>query len=414
MSRQLPRIVIVNDASQVQGGATKLAVALAAALAQRGREVVFFAGDEGRNPDLVASGVEVRALGKSRLLDAPPMRAALDGAWNFAGAQFVGNWIRSAGRPDDVWHVHSWAQIWSPSVFRALEPVGRRLIVHAHDYFPACPNGAFWDHRAKEPCDAIPLSRPCLTRNCDKRTAFHKPWRLARHSLLKGRFTSADAPLLVMVHPAMRPAFERSGIAAERMVALRNPVEPMSRSRVRAEDNGAVLFAGRLSSEKGAILLARAAQRIGGQVVFAGDGPDIAEIRRLCPGAEVTGWLGRAELSEQFAKARALAMPSLWQEPFGLVAAEALALGIPVLASRAALVCKEIVSAGAGWEFEPSVKSSLDQALAAIFAASDDEIHQRSMAALRISASVAQPFESWVDGIEEIYRTEAAQARLRG
>ena len=44
------------------------------------------------------------------------------------------------------------------------------------------------------------------------------------------------------------------------------------------------------------------------------------------------GWLSRTELREAMAAARALLFPSRWQEPFGIVGVEALAMGTPVIA----------------------------------------------------------------------------------
>jgi glycosyltransferase involved in cell wall biosynthesis len=47
---------------------------------------------------------------------------------------------------------------------------------------------------------------------------------------------------------------------------------------------------------------------------------------------EVRGWVDRAELSSLYGRARALLMPSRWQEPFGIAGLEALAFGVPVVA----------------------------------------------------------------------------------
>jgi len=62
----------------------------------------------------------------------------------------------------------------------------------------------------------------------------------------------------------------------------------------------------------------------------AGDGPELS----LLGGVERLGWLGRSELREALRCARALLFPSDWQEPFGILGAEALAQGTPVIAMR--------------------------------------------------------------------------------
>ena len=44
------------------------------------------------------------------------------------------------------------------------------------------------------------------------------------------------------------------------------------------------------------------------------------------------GWLDRERLAALYRRARAVVMPSRWQEPFGIVGLEAMAFGVPVVA----------------------------------------------------------------------------------
>jgi len=96
-----------------------------------------------------------------------------------------------------------------------------------------------------------------------------------------------------------------------------------------------ILFAGRMTEIKGAAILAKAIPLIRRQmsvpvsVTFAGDGPESAEVQRLCPEANFPGWLSQTALQELAASHHVLAMPSIWPEPFGLSGLE---LGLPVAA----------------------------------------------------------------------------------
>lgn len=73
------------------------------------------------------------------------------------------------------------------------------------------------------------------------------------------------------------------------------------------------------------------------RVVIAGDG-DANYKRELQNAGEVQGvaltFLGHVSPSELFAQIDYLVVPSVWQEPFGLVLTEAARAGIPVLAAR--------------------------------------------------------------------------------
>ncbi len=94
-----------------------------------------------------------------------------------------------------------------------------------------------------------------------------------------------------------------------------------------------VLFAGRLVAAKGADDAVAAWQRagVGLPLVVAGTGPERQRIEAI-DGVEVLGWVPHAEVSSVYARARAVLVPSVWQEPFGIVGLEALAMGVPVVA----------------------------------------------------------------------------------
>jgi glycosyltransferase involved in cell wall biosynthesis len=96
-----------------------------------------------------------------------------------------------------------------------------------------------------------------------------------------------------------------------------------------------VLFAGRLVGTKGvrdAIEIWRRAAT-GLPLVVAGAGPERGSLPAL-DGLELRGWVPHHELPRLFARARALLLPSRWQEPFGIVGLEAQSLGVPVVAWR--------------------------------------------------------------------------------
>ena len=48
---------------------------------------------------------------------------------------------------------------------------------------------------------------------------------------------------------------------------------------------------------------------------------------------EITGYLSKKDVEARMKKASIIVIPSIWEEPFGLVAAEAMANGIAIIAS---------------------------------------------------------------------------------
>jgi glycosyltransferase involved in cell wall biosynthesis len=92
-------------------------------------------------------------------------------------------------------------------------------------------------------------------------------------------------------------------------------------------------YLGRLGPEKGVEIMLASAEEAGVTVRVAGTGQDSYrdELSRRYPSAE---FVGHVDSNEFLASVDALVVPSVWEEPFGRVAAEAAALGVPSIISN--------------------------------------------------------------------------------
>jgi UDP-glucose:tetrahydrobiopterin glucosyltransferase len=121
---------------------------------------------------------------------------------------------------------------------------------------------------------------------------------------------------------------------------------------------GAV-FAGRFSPEKGAAEAIAIAQLAGVQIDLFGDSYDAdyareqIEARRSDDGVAVHAAVPQRELWEAMARAAVVLCPAQWEEPFGMVAAEAQACGTPVVAFRRGALPEVIVDGTTGFLLEP-------------------------------------------------------------
>jgi glycosyltransferase involved in cell wall biosynthesis len=112
------------------------------------------------------------------------------------------------------------------------------------------------------------------------------------------------------------------------------------------------LWFGRLVPEKGAHLAIDAARKAGIALRVAGHAVDEVYFKeqiqpRLGPGVDYLGHLQRPELAAELAQAAVALITPCWEEPFGLVVAEALACGTPVVAfDRGAM--RDLISAEVG------------------------------------------------------------------
>lgn len=410
MRPALDRIVVINDLSRAMGGASALAVGSARRFAERGYQVAMLAGDV-PDPALAEAGIAVTGLGQSRLLGRGG--AFLDGLWNRAAARMVRRWIAENDTPRTVYHLHGWSQILSPSVFAALAPVRGRLVISAHDFFLACPNGAFTQFRTGELCPHTALSRACLGEACDRRGQAHKLWRLARHAVQRLVYQPRNSPPVLAIHAAMRPMLARAGIPPEVIHPLPNPVVPFSPVRITAERNREILFVGRIEATKGADLALAAARRAGMPIRLVGDGADRARLAAEYPEARFAGRMLPAEIGALAASARLLVMPSRYPEPYGLVAMEAALAGLPVILPPSALLAPDLVAAGAAMAVHPQDIAAHAAVLRAL-ASDDARVAAMSHAGFARTGHLALSPEDWIDRLLAHYaaRLEPDQAPL--
>ena len=176
------------------------------------------------------------------------------------------------------------------------------------------------------------------------------------------------------------------------------------------------LFVGRLADYKGIRLLLDAWQAVRADDVtldIVGDGPlaaDVAAAAAHDPRITVAGFVPPTDVAARVARARAVLVPSLWEEPFGRAAAEAMAQGRPVLATtRGALA--DIVDDSCGWvvDGDPPDPAAFAQAIEAI-AGDDAGVARRGAAAQRRFTERYSPAAS-TDALVAIYRTAIDAAR---
>ena len=351
------RVIVIADFAVATGGAQRVAVESARALAEAGAQVTFIHAVAGTDPALDHPSIDKVCLDLPDIWSRGALSAAVNGVWNRKAAKRMAAALAPYARVrDTVAHLHQWTRAFSPSILAPLRASGLPLAVTAHDYFLACPNGVLYRFDKSEPCALKPMGAACLVANCDTRSYPHKLVRVARQYAAMSQRRGGRVDVIHIADGA-RDRLAPMLPAAWRHHRVDNPIA-VARGPAAVIANDAVFATvGRLTDDKGALVAADAAARAGAKMLFIGEGPAREEILRLHPSAEITGWVAPGEVETLLrTRVRAVLAPSLWPETGPLTVLEAAAMGIPAIASSRC-GASEHLGAGSGRVANPDPAS---------------------------------------------------------
>jgi hypothetical protein len=271
--------------------------------------------------------------GGSRFSPAPLLQGVA-AVWSRGAARRVRDAIK-ANRSQIV-HVHNTFLTASPSVYTAAAACGVPVVQTLHNYRLVCPAATVY--RDGHPCT-----------DCVGRAV---PWPAVVHACYRGsRPQSTVVATTLAVHRArgtytrriaayfaltrfQRDLLVRGGLPADRIEVLPNFLEPDP--GITSHRREGLLFAGRLSEEKGVATLLGAAALAPGLVRVAGQGPlsSLVTAAAAAGDVEALGQLDKNAIFDRLRRAAAMVLPSVWYEGFPVSVLEAFATGTPVIASR--------------------------------------------------------------------------------
>jgi glycosyltransferase involved in cell wall biosynthesis/predicted metal-dependent phosphoesterase TrpH len=245
--------------------------------------------------------------------------------------------------------------------------------------------------------------------------------RLADAMAMAVRAFYGACEVVLSPSPASDEALREIGIGAERVARWDRGVDtarfdPDLRGQLALAGELNVLYAGRITREKGAELLAEAfldARRRDPRLhlVLAGGGPEEEYLRERVGARHATflGWLEGVELARAYASANIFLFPSA-TDTFGQVILEAQASGLPVVAVAAGGPLSLVEDRVSGLLCEPRA----DALAECVLELAGSPLLRRRLAAVALSSVRARTWEAAMERLAEGYRRVLAQPRSAG
>ena len=338
------------------------------------------AAPSGENQVFEAEGKLLRERGHavegflrhSDVIRAKGVLGALQGAFSTPWNPFAAKAVRRAVETShpDVVHVHNTFPLLSPAIFHAIGHRAARVLT-LHNYRLFC--AAAIPMREGQVCTECLDSRsvlPALQYGCYRNSRVATLPLAANVTLHRhlGTWTK-QVDAFIALSEFQRERMIEAGLPAE-LVHVKPNFYPGNPTVVPwADRRQSVVFAGRLTAEKGVLALVRAWLMWGAsapELRIVGDGglrKELAQLAATMPQAPIRflGQLTGTEAQNEIARARLLVLPSEWFEGFPMVVREAFAFGTPAAVSNIGPLPSIVQQGENGVLFSPGNPQSLLQ-----------------------------------------------------
>lgn len=385
------RVLHAYNAHRGFGGSDRTTAATIAVLRGRGVEVEEFVRDSRDLPPTLA--------GKA---------AAFVGGLYAAGAVREFESALRARRPDVV-HVHELYPLISPWVLPRCARAGVAVVMTCNDFRLSCPIAT---HYARgESCYRCLGGREywCVLRNCRASVPESIAYAMRNASARLFGLFDRHVHRFVAISDYQRDFLTGevgidSGRVAVNYCAIDLPPQPVEDPSLGAY----VGFAGRFAHEKGVEVMVDACRLAGLPMRFAGGARGHPAVR---PGDDAAFVMtsSPAELAEFYRGARVIVVPSIWTETFGIVPAEAMSHGIPVVASRLGALPGTVPDGEAGLLAEPGNAGDFAEKIGRIW--NDPELARRLGRGARRQVETRFSHQAHFDRLMGVYEQAIAQAR---
>ncbi len=241
---------------------------------------------------------------------------------------------------------------WSAAAWDEIHAVGIPIVQVLHDFYLLCPNSNM--NKAGTPCE-----KQCLS--CQ---------------ILRSGHSSASSKVasVVGISQSILGRFTNYGYfpkAKKQVIYNFRKVPISSKPRLRKANQKLIIgYLGTISKVKGVEWLIQQFQNLdipaGLKIAGRGEENTVSSLRHLSKGDDVE-FVGYVVPEKFLNEVDVLVVPSLWEEPLGMVAIEALAKGVPVITSGKGGLSESVKHEVNGLICPPEQPDSLSQAFLRIY-----------------------------------------------
>jgi glycosyltransferase involved in cell wall biosynthesis len=310
-----PRVLVVHNRYRIHGGEERAVDLQVAALRRAGIPHDTYFRDSGDAGRIRAARALVR------------------------GGEDPGEVASAASSPKaDITHFHNMHPLLGSRALAAAKQEGTKVVMHLHNFRLFCAIGVCF--RLGQPCFRCHdrWTAPGVALNCRKSVPESVAYAYALSNHQGDVFASVDR--FITPSGYARGQLEKLGLPEGRTDVLPHYIAASALAEnSRAARGQFALAIGRLAPEKGFECAIDAAAIAGIPLKIAGEGPSERELarrieRNKAP-VELCGKVPPDTLRDMLRRSAMVVVPTTGNETFGFAALEAMAAGVPVVASRA-------------------------------------------------------------------------------
>lgn len=219
--------------------------------------------------------------------------------------------------------IHCNDRLTSIASIKASKEMKKPVICHFRDYWFFCPKSTGFNKKNCKNCSYLKIL------NCSK---YHRYlWDFYKLNKLKKQRKILDqANIKIAISSKIKEKLEKFNI--KNSIIIPNPIKIKKSHKRQHEKNEKInlLYIGRLDYNKGLQNIIKLIDFKKMNLIVAGKGPLENKIKKYP--IKYLGWVNNT--SKLYQEADIVIIPSLWEEPFGRIAIEAMNGGCPVISSN--------------------------------------------------------------------------------